>query len=262
MSASQVVDSVPSPGPNTRLVGSDAEHPSPLIVCFHGSGPSADALEGWEAFAEDLGRTFRLLLLDRGDSTGTTQQSPEDSIRGLDSYLTENRLAPPYVLVAHSYGGCIARLFLARHDADVAGLVLAETGQETSLDADLERRQYKRNGVLGKRPVSIIRANSLIWKWREHHEAAGRTAAGDEAAQAVLAKETEFLKRVDLEDERLKKRQLGLSRVSRYVHVSDCGHDVVKHRPEVVAEEVRWVMKMWEDDGQKKAWWKRLGTFS
>lgn len=257
MLAPRMNESTPSPGPCTRLLGSGAEHP--LIICFHGSGPSATALAGWEVFAEDLSRTFRLLLYDRGDAI-STQQSPEDSVHGLDAYLTTHGLAPPYVLVAHSYGGCIARLFLAHHGPDVAGLVLAETGQETALDAQLELRQYRRGGVLGRRPVSVIRANSLIWKWREYGAAVERTGDGDAAAQAVLGAQKEFLERVDREDERLKRKQLELSRVSRYVHLPDCGHNVVKHRPDVVAEEVRWVVKAWED-GQSQSWWRKLATF-
>lgn len=44
------------------------------------------------------------------------------------------------------------------------------------------------------------------------------------------------------EDERLKRAQLRLSSNARYVRVGDCGHNVVRDRPDVVAEEVKWVL--------------------
>ena len=37
--------------------------------------------------------------------------------------LGEAGVAPPYVLVAHSYGGLIARVFADRYPSEVAGFV-------------------------------------------------------------------------------------------------------------------------------------------
>jgi pimeloyl-ACP methyl ester carboxylesterase len=44
----------------------------------------------------------------------------------LQALLTRSGVPAPYVLVGHSYGGLVMRLFTARHRADVAGLVLIE----------------------------------------------------------------------------------------------------------------------------------------
>ncbi len=43
-------------------------------------------------------------------------------------------------------------------------------------------------------------------------------------------------------DEQLKREQLRLSRNSRFRNVPDCGHNVHLARPDVVAEEVKWVL--------------------
>jgi pimeloyl-ACP methyl ester carboxylesterase len=44
----------------------------------------------------------------------------------LHALLAAARIAPPYVLVGHSFGGLTARLFASRHPAEVAGLVLLD----------------------------------------------------------------------------------------------------------------------------------------
>ncbi|KAF2999615.1 hypothetical protein E8E14_003456 [Neopestalotiopsis sp. 37M] len=157
---------------------------------------------------------------------------------------------PPYVLVAHSYGGTFARAFLDRSPEDVAGMVLAETGQETALDAKIEMRQYKRQ-ILGNKPLSVIRANTLIRKWAQYEHAV-KTANSD-AENAALAVQKQILDATDKEDERLKKAQLALSRHHRYLHIPDCGHGVVQDRPEVVAGEVRWVMENLDRKENKSA---------
>ena len=44
----------------------------------------------------------------------------------LGELLHRGDVPPPYVLVGHSFGGLVMRLFASRHPADVAGLVLIE----------------------------------------------------------------------------------------------------------------------------------------
>jgi pimeloyl-ACP methyl ester carboxylesterase len=48
----------------------------------------------------------------------------------LSLLLKAARIEPPYVLVAHSYGGIIAREFLALRGDDVVGMVLVDTSHE------------------------------------------------------------------------------------------------------------------------------------
>jgi pimeloyl-ACP methyl ester carboxylesterase len=44
----------------------------------------------------------------------------------LRTVLDRGRVEPPYVLVGHSFGGLVMRIFAARHPGDVAGLVLVD----------------------------------------------------------------------------------------------------------------------------------------
>jgi len=58
----------------------------------------------------------------------------------------------------------------------------------------------------------------------------------------------------DREDERLKKEQLRLSRNTRYIHVNDVGHDIIDERPDLVVEEVRWVIEHLDVSKQRPLW--------
>lgn len=45
--------------------------------------------------------------------------------------LEELRIPPPYVLVGHSYGGLLVRVFAHRYPAEIAGLVLVDPATES-----------------------------------------------------------------------------------------------------------------------------------
>jgi hypothetical protein len=220
-------------GQHVTLLG-PAESEYPLILCFHGSG---DSCESWRPLANLLEPSYRVLLWDREDPNAP----PDAVLDEMKAYLQKLRLPSPYVLIAHSYGGTFARLFLQRWPDDVAGMVLAETGQETALDPTMEQQQF-RTQILGKKPLSVIRGNTLIGKWKQLEQARATSDPNDPTSQANLQAQRHFLGAVDKEDERLKRAQLALSSHGRYVHIQDCGHDVIDQKPGPVAEEVRWVM--------------------
>ena len=133
---------------------------APLIICFHGSG--SDPLPSWDNLIATLVKSYRVLLLDRGSENPT----PEEDFPVMLDYLRLHELNPPYVLVAHSYGGAFAKLFLHRRLKDVAGLVLVETGQEGGLSVEVRQFLNKRY-ALGDCPIVVIRGNSLIKHWKD-----------------------------------------------------------------------------------------------
>ncbi|KAI6081897.1 Alpha/Beta hydrolase protein [Hypoxylon rubiginosum] len=244
---------------NDETTSNDAT--SPLVICFHGSGESCSP--SWDALIRSLvtGTTdaaaphhrLRVLAFERGPDNPKPAQATADLLAYLQAGGDATR--PPYVLVAHSYGGAFARTFLEEVDDDdkthVAGMVLVETGQEGGLAAGLEERQYRRR-VLGHRPLSVVRGNSLMGVEAQIAELEGREATTEVERQGLRGRR-EMLGVWDREDERLKRRQLQLSRrkaPKRYVHIPDCGHHVVRDRPDVVAAEVAWVVEnMGKGDG-------------
>jgi pimeloyl-ACP methyl ester carboxylesterase len=66
----------------------------------------------------------------------------------LDALLREAAVPRPYVLVGHSFGGLVMRLFASRHANDVAGLVLIEPAiPEEWVDPTEEQRALVARGV-------------------------------------------------------------------------------------------------------------------
>ncbi|KAH6664059.1 alpha/beta hydrolase [Halenospora varia] len=102
----------------------------------------------------------------------------------------------------------------------------------------LEGKRQMEGCVLGDRPLSVVRCHGK----RDFERV---FEAGVEMGNGTEQQRREFkalLDRWDEADHDLKTEQLKLSRNSRYVHISDCGHNVQLTRPDVVAKEIRWVM--------------------
>lgn len=216
---------------------------APLVICLHGSNDSC--MRSWLNFIEVLYKSgHRVLLYDRPtvnmNHTSGADLKPHRAVSELCSYLYSMELRGPFVFVAHSYGGCIARLFMQQKPREVAGMVLVETGQETALAPQVEEEQYKRQ-ILGDAPLSVIRGNTLRRKQDEWVKAAAM--AKTEAQKQQLEPQRLMLERWEAEDEKMKKKQLQLSRRSRFCQVPNVGHHVIRDRPEAVVEEVKWVMQ-------------------
>lgn len=71
---------------------------------------------------------------ERGQGPVHGRQAAED----LHVLLGKLGVSKPYLLVGHSYGGRIVRLFAAAYPADTAGLILEEAAHEDLPDAQLE----------------------------------------------------------------------------------------------------------------------------
>lgn len=213
----------------------------PLIICFHGSGDKCR--RSWLPLARDLSQRYRVLLYER-----SSRAAIPESTSNLVSYLEQQNLAGPYVLIAHSHGGAFARCFLHQRPKDVAGMVLVETGQETVWDEKIQEDQED-DHVLGDRPLVVIKGNSLLRKWRQLEEAEqrqkDRAANGEaigESDKASLMVTRNEMARWEKEDAKLKKRQLRISKKHRFINLPDVGHHVVRDAPAVVVEEMEWVM--------------------
>ena len=71
-----------------------------------------------------------------GTSTPVAQPvTPANGVIDLYNLLSAAKVRGPYVLVAHSYGGLIARLYASTYPAQVAGLVLIDPPTEYFFDA-------------------------------------------------------------------------------------------------------------------------------
>jgi pimeloyl-ACP methyl ester carboxylesterase len=84
----------------------------------------------WSLVAPAVARVTRTCVYDRAgfgwSDAGPLPRTASQIAGELRLLLRAAAAPPPYLLVGHSFGGLVVRLFAARHPADVAGLVLIE----------------------------------------------------------------------------------------------------------------------------------------
>jgi pimeloyl-ACP methyl ester carboxylesterase len=101
---------------------------SPTIVLEAGFGGST---HDWDAVHPQLGETTRTCAYDRagiGNSPARARtHDAADEIDDLEHVLAAAHVGPPYVLVGHSYGGLLVRLFARAHADDTASVVLVDS---------------------------------------------------------------------------------------------------------------------------------------
>jgi pimeloyl-ACP methyl ester carboxylesterase len=110
-----------------------------LYLCERGSGGSTIVFEAgigatslnWHALQQDLAGVARTVAYDRGglgwSSEGRwSERTPSNIARELHQMLQAARIAPPYLMVGHSFGGLVVRRFAAEYPDEVSGVVLVD----------------------------------------------------------------------------------------------------------------------------------------
>ena len=91
-------------------------------------------LRAWRKVAPELAKVARVVSYSRAGHGGSEPRPEprtiEQSAIELEQLIAAARLAPPFILVGHSYGGLLVRSFAARHPGQVAGMVLVDPADE------------------------------------------------------------------------------------------------------------------------------------
>ncbi len=147
-----------------------------LHVLEKGSGPCTVLLEAglmstvlsWSGLQQELSKSYRVVSYDRAglgwSDLGPMPRTSEHIVQELRRMLSRASIAPPYILVGHSFGGLIMPLFAARYPQETVGLVLvdgvtpAEWNPPSESDRKLTRigaRVCRRAAILSR--LGIIR---------------------------------------------------------------------------------------------------------
>ncbi len=114
---------------------------SPTIIAE--SGYDTGGTTEFAGLLDPIGQISRICTYDRA-GTGNSDDRPRSEAKGLTSQdqarelhalLKAAAIEPPYVLVAHSYGGFVSRLFAATYPDETQALVLIESSHEDEIPA-------------------------------------------------------------------------------------------------------------------------------
>jgi pimeloyl-ACP methyl ester carboxylesterase len=108
---------------------------SPTVVFeAGGSGAAGGPLEAWQWVQPPVSQFATTVAYDRaGIGRSTPGPKPRDArqiARELHTALHNASLSPPYILVGHSFGGPLNRVFADLYPAEVGGLILVDPTQE------------------------------------------------------------------------------------------------------------------------------------
>ncbi|MEW6401839.1 MAG: alpha/beta hydrolase [Chloroflexota bacterium] len=189
------------------------------------------------------------------DRAGMRQSDPapaprtcQDMVDDLTMILKCARIAPPYVLVGHSFGGLLIRLFASQHPEDVMGMVLVDAthedrtaGFEKFLSDELiaRNRAYLADPSKNSEFVDRIPSEQQVRAARRQFSfpLVVLTRGLPDEPDAVWP--SADLQRVETE---LQREFLQLSSKSSQVIAEKSGHYIQHDQPELVIEAVRKVM--------------------
>lgn len=107
----------------------------PTAILLAGAG---DFSFDWALVQPELSRSMRVCSYDRAGAAwsdlGPTPRTMRQEVYELRRLLQQAGVRGPYVLVGHSYGGLLARVYAESYPRDVAGMVLVDpTHEDTQL---------------------------------------------------------------------------------------------------------------------------------
>lgn len=133
---------------------------SPTVIIEPGIGVD---WSGWYRVAPELARSNRICVYDRGgygwSEAGPQPRTARQLADELHSLLSTAEVAGPYILVAHSFGGYIARTYASRYRDSLAGVVLVDPSNE---DEPLPPRPLLRKIAALFPPVDVQRLPRLF----------------------------------------------------------------------------------------------------
>ena len=108
-----------------------AKPQQPTVILEAGIG---DFSVEWSLVQPSVAKFARVCSYDRADDGwsdyGPSPRTMRQIVYELHTLLAKANERPPYVLVGHSYGGWLVRLYTATYPSEVSGMVLVEAGAD------------------------------------------------------------------------------------------------------------------------------------
>lgn len=233
----------------------------PTVVFMAGWGVDSS---GWLDVFDRTSRVTRACTYDRygigfTSSYGAMRRRARDAhdqVREFEQLLRNAEIAKPYVLVGHSWGGALARLYAGTHD-DVKAVVLVDAsspGQDAAIVAVLPPKKPGEPPLLQelRKPVDAALASPEYLDWEKSLDETGEVETLEDRPVIVVTAGKTF---AGFEDAvfpvwiRLQKRLASLSSRSVHVLAPTSGHFVQVDAPDLVLAAVRAAVEAARNDG-------------
>lgn len=230
-----------------------------MSLHISGSGKAAIILEAgsggdhrsWSMVQPLLGNLGRVVSYDRLDYGGSGRSDrPRTAsvvVEQLREGLRNAGVNPPFLLVGHSYGGDLMRVFAAKYAHEVIGLVLVDPPMEDFyIRATIEAPQAYLAALQDalahddKKASDTLTREYLAYETSMVQTRLAKPPPGDRIVLMSAARQladSDSLRRIWLEEQIKWVRKVG----ARHV-VVDTGHDVPREQPQAVVAAVRLLL--------------------
>jgi pimeloyl-ACP methyl ester carboxylesterase len=250
-----------------------------FLVCHGEARPGTPAVileagmnqghETWSFIHPEIAKLARVCMYDRAglgksDRLGAEERTAMQMVDDLHNLLLKGEVRGPYVLVGHSFGGLLVRLYASRFPEEVAAMVLVDPVHEDEtrewvnmMPPDIRKQMVDGGGIrsLGTEPVNITASLDQMRAagWRSHMPlivlSRGRSSfsADDYPPQ---------LRSLAPEGEKLRIRmQLDLAARStrgKHVFAEKSGHMIHRDEPALVIDSIRQAIEAVKQEAEKK----------
>jgi pimeloyl-ACP methyl ester carboxylesterase len=221
---------------------------SPTVVMDAGG---YDSSESWNKVQPEIARFTRVCVYDRV-GLGKSERRPNPSypsqeiVKDLHSLLVNAHIAPPFVLVGHSFGGMNVRLYASQHSQEIVGMVLVDSVHEDEMDRwvammppEIKQQVIDSDkGQLARLAISEAQVRAAQW----HSDIPlvvlthGVVSPDDYGIPSMAAKGEEL--RLQMQE-----ALAHLSSRSKHIIADKSGHYIQRDQPELVIDSIRQVVE-------------------
>ncbi|MGG3837891.1 alpha/beta hydrolase [Paenibacillus thiaminolyticus] len=235
---------------NLRLYSKFSRKGKPSVIFIAGLG---DSSETWNEVQHRISQVTSTLSYDRA-GVGRSEAAPAprtclDLAEELSELLLALDMEPPYLLVGHSFGGLVARLYASLYPQTISGIVLVDAApefKELAYEKVLPEhliagnREYYENPMLNREKIDKVQSYRQV---AEHARTSSIPLAiitrglpddsgEDWPSQAILAVE-----------QKLQAEFMRWSTSSKQRIAGRSGHYIHHDEPDVVIEEILIMLK-------------------